>query len=180
MKEIKPYTKTFIEVQSSSDDENWIRRTTFKIDEVKEATANARLVNERYVRVVKVERKTTVLKPIENTRLHSKQEIADLLAAGTKALAGIPGVSVNEGFLMGFGSSGVSQGPTRVSVSFNYQAIAGRRPAFTKEQADARLAWAHAEEEWVKRKIEGVTPKLKAAGIWYAINRYEIVLTKIG
>jgi len=182
------YINESIEVHTSTDGEKWNRvGNPFAHDGTgpKDAASFAKQQSShcRHVRVVTVKKYVEIIKTLENKHIKSAQEIAALLAAGKAAIAGIKGLSCNEGFLIGFGSGTISHGPTRVTVSFNANEVLGKIPANIHDDPVRKLLRKEWNEKAVtecRSALEQAQEKLKAAGIWTAMNDHEIELTKIG
>jgi hypothetical protein len=191
--QLKIKVKTYYEVHTSEDGEKWYASRMLKSQyddtpagrrEAEKAATVARQTN-RLVRLVHITRKTKPLKFLENKAILSKQQIADLLLKGKAALAGVPGVSVNESSSIGFGSNDIVMGPTRVSVTFYASMVLGKIPLLPKkgeapDMSDAALAarrkWNEDSAKLTVETYNVCIEKLTAAGIKFHQRSGDIVL----
>lgn len=183
---LKTITVTQYEVATSSSGEpnTWVRNHQPHPDtdaglEMANATARQLSHSNRFVRVARVERKIIPKKVIENTKVASKQEIADLLAKGKAACAGIAGIMVNEGMLMSM--SDMSFSPVRVTASFHAASVLGPVPKRSdcidgNAYNAARANYSNKSLELMKEALCRCAEKLTAAGIKFVARSQEIEL----
>lgn len=179
----QPVTKKFYEVHTSENGENWFG-TSGKYDPTPEGVAQAKkhayaTSHSRHVRVVEITRTAKVVLQKENTNVLSRQELDELLSKGKAAVAGIPGVSVNEGFLIGFGTSSISHSPTRVTVTFNAASVLGKCPPRGRDP-QLNKEWNEKATALQTQTLNLCAAKLQEAGIWTTHNGHEIILRPTG
>lgn len=180
----KTYKRTFHEVHTSDDGVKWFgSRESFDDNAEGKAKAMAKYRNlekrTRHVRIVHVTKNVKILKVVENKNVMNKAEIAQLLAAGKTALAGIVGVDVCEGSLVYFGMSNISMSPSRVTVSFRASAALGVKPKFVKgdvSNEQSRKEWDTKAVELMHTTLAMCADKLQAAGVSFVKRDNEIEL----
>jgi hypothetical protein len=174
------YIKTFHEVHISEDGEKWYCYQSGRVYEdspvgrdsaLQEMTTASK--SDRFARVVHVEKRVKVLHVKQNEKILSRQMIDQLLASGRKAIEGIKGLMVNEGFFVGFGSDGVSHSPTRIIVSFNAAAILGKQPL--RHSLD-HPAWKQSRLDLMTAAFNQCADRLKEAGVKFVQRSEEIEL----
>lgn len=177
------HTVTFHEIQVSHDNTRWARAGQFDdtpegLRKMKEEARKLKS-NTRWVRLTHITKKVKILEMAENKAVQSTQEIKELLEQGKRVLANIPGIMVNEGFSIGFGSDGISHSPTRVSVSYHAPTVLGKIPTYVKNDEASKLAranWNAAAVEGMKQALAASEILLKAAGMRYLVGQQQIVL----
>lgn len=190
----KIITSTYFEVCTSESGEpgKWHRHgepkyqyddTPVGLKEANAAAAKAGRLN-RFVRVAHITRKIKPLKVLENKSILSRQQITALLAVGHAALQDVQGVSVNEGFLIGFGDGGMAHSPTRVTVSFSPTTVLGKCPVnnnrLTGEELTTRFRerqeWNAKAQELTRQTLALCETKLAALNINHIRHSQEILL----
>ena len=180
------YTRTSYEIHTSNDGEAWYnyRGTGGRFEDTPAGLSEANTTfgkaqkDTRHVRLVHVEKRVTVMKTIENSKILSPQQIAVLVAKGSETLKGVPGVRVSEGCNIGFGDKDIVMSPTRVSVSFQASAILGKYPPHIigGSNTAARAEWNRKAVALLKTVLYECSEKLKTAGILHTVYRDQIVL----
>lgn len=169
------YTRTFHEVHTSEDNKKWYRHGTTEPDTEEGLAAVSKRAgvlsaSTRYVRVVHITKKVKILTNLENREMLSRDEINTLLAAGKDAIAGVPGLSCNEGFAMSFDKD-LSHGPTTVTIQFYPESNIGKRhTAKDKPLYDILAAQLR------KEAFDKCCRKLDKAGVKYLRGTFEIKL----
>lgn len=177
------YVRANYEVQVSEDGEKWYGAAapsrhpdTAEGLQQAESQMAALLRHTPYVRVARVERHTEVLSSLRNGDILTNQQIADLIMRATTALAGLPGIRINEGCDVSFGVSHVVHSPPRVSVSFDAKAILGAYPsihglkfdeASYAKRKQERREWNERAEKLLLETLAEAGRRLQAAGICY-------------
>jgi hypothetical protein len=178
----RKYIQHFLEVHTSNDGQRWHKGESYLVSDTREPDKKSNPLEPtpeakakaavhklgrtvRYVRTCKVERKVEVLSQSENKGILSTQEITALLSAGRVAVAGIPGLTVSEGFDIAFGSDEIVHGPTRVSVTFHAEQVLGKPPRAASTSLADREAARAAKREWDVRAVEACKKALGEAQV---------------